>query len=50
MTALLSVSGAVLGDSGEDKTLQEITGYRQWTRVTEKPFVVELSVGGVTGI
>ena len=40
--------GAVLGKSGEDTTLKEIASYRQWTRVTEKPTIVEnsLAAGG----
>lgn len=36
VTALLSVAGAVFG-SGQDTTLQEIAGYRQWTRLTPTP-------------
>lgn len=40
VTALLSVAGAVLGNSADDKTLQQIAGYRQWTRLTEKPIAV----------
>lgn len=43
-TALLFVAGAVLGNSGDDKTLQQIAGYRQWTRVNEKPIAVENSL------
>jgi hypothetical protein len=44
--ALLSLTGAVLGD-GEHGTLKEIAGYRQWTRVTDKPIPVEnLAAGG----
>ena len=41
VTALCSVAGAVLGDGLQDKTLPEIAGYREWTRLTEKPIVVE---------
>jgi hypothetical protein len=41
VTALLSVAGAVLGDGLQDKTLPEIAGYREWTRLNEKPIVVE---------
>jgi hypothetical protein len=40
LSALLSLTGAVLGN-GEDETLKEIAGYRQWTRVYEKPILVE---------
>jgi hypothetical protein len=41
VTSLLSVAGAVFGDGLQDKTLPEIAGYREWTRLTEKPIVVE---------
>ena len=37
--ALLALTGAVLGN-GEDGTLKEIAGYRQWTRLTDKPLAV----------
>jgi hypothetical protein len=40
-SSLLSVAGAVFGDGLQDKTLPEITGYREWTRLTEKPIFVE---------
>ncbi len=41
MTALCSVAGAVFADGVKDQTLPEIAGYREWTRLTEKPIVVE---------
>jgi len=41
VTSLLSVAGAVFSDGLQDKTLPEIAGYRQWTRLTEKPIFVE---------
>jgi len=41
VTALLSVAGAVLAEGLQDKTLPEIAGYREWTRLTEKPLLVE---------
>ena len=47
VTALLSVAGAAVGNGGADQTLQEIAGYRQWTRVNEKPLPVENSFSGV---
>jgi hypothetical protein len=43
VTSLLSVAGAVFADGLQDKTLPEITGYREWTRITEEPIVVENS-------
>lgn len=47
-TALLTFAGTVLGDGLRDKTLKEVSGYREWTRLTEKPIVVEnaFAVGG----
>jgi hypothetical protein len=42
MSALLCVAGAVLGN-GDDATLKEMAGYRQWVRVNEKPILVENS-------
>ena len=44
--ALLSVAVAVLANNGDDKTLQEIAGYRQWTRLNEKPLPVANSLAG----
>lgn len=41
VTALCSV--AVFADGVKDQTLPEIAGYREWTRLTEKPIVVENS-------
>ena len=34
--ALLTVAGVVLADDSSDQTLNEIAGYREWTRVNEK--------------
>lgn len=45
VTALLSLAGAVLGDGLQDKTLQDIAAYREWTRLTPKPILVELPSG-----
>jgi hypothetical protein len=44
VTALLSVAVATLGNGGTDPTLHEIAGYRQWTRVHEKPLPIENSI------
>ena len=41
VTSLLSIAGAVFGDGLQNKTLPEIAGYREWTRLTGKPIVVE---------
>jgi hypothetical protein len=40
LSVLLILTGSVLGN-GDDASLKEIAGYRQWTRVYEKPIVVE---------
>lgn len=40
MTALLSVAATALGDNTADQTLKQLSGYREWTRLTEKPIVV----------
>ncbi len=40
LTALLSVAGAVLGSNGENETLKDIAGYRQWTRLTDRPIII----------
>jgi hypothetical protein len=49
MFALLSLAGAALGDGVQDKTLQEIAGYRQWTRANEKPIAVNGTLGAAGG-
>ena len=38
---LTTFSLALVNASAPDKTLKDIAGYRQWTRVTEKPIPVE---------
>ena len=43
ISTVLTLSGAVLGDGGADKTLDEIAGYREWTRINEKPLFVDIS-------
>jgi hypothetical protein len=40
MTALLAIAATALGDSTADQTLKQISGYREWTRLTKKPIVV----------
>lgn len=41
VAAVLSATVAVLGSGdGDDKTLRQIAGYREWTRQTEKPIRV----------
>jgi hypothetical protein len=44
---LLSIFGIALAGSTPEKGLEEIASYRQWTRVTPKPVVVDFpSPGG----
>ena len=44
---LTTFSLALVNASEPDTTLKDIAGYRQWTRVNQKPLPVEnLSVGG----
>jgi len=49
VTSLLSVAAAVFADGLQDKTLPEIAGYREWTRLTEKPIVVENAFAAAGG-
>jgi hypothetical protein len=43
LATALTATGAVLaGNTEDEQTLKEIAGYRQWTRVTEKPVQVIL--------
>lgn len=42
-TAVLSTFVALAGAATSDQTLEEIAPYRQWTRVTLKPMVVNTS-------
>ena len=49
LLALLSAAGLVLADSNDTATLNQITGYRQWTRVSKKPVVVDVPPANVVG-
>lgn len=41
LTAVLATAGLVVADTGnDDATLNQIAGYRQWTRVNPQPVVV----------
>jgi hypothetical protein len=45
---LLSSVGVVLGSAAAtDTTLADIAQYRQWTRLTEQPVIVEGSFAGL---
>jgi hypothetical protein len=39
--ALLATTGLVLAESNDTATLNQIAGYRQWTRVTTQPLEVK---------
>jgi hypothetical protein len=48
--ALLTTAGLVLADGNDTATLDQITGYRQWTRVSKKPVVVDVPTANVAGL
>ena len=48
MTALLSVAATALGDGAADQTLQQIGGYREWTRLTPKPIIVAVPASSIS--
>jgi hypothetical protein len=44
LTAVLTTAGLVVADtSNNDATLNQIAGYRQWTRVNREPVEVDAS-------
>lgn len=47
--ALLTTAGLVLADSNDTTTLDQIAGYRQWTRVSKKPVVVDVPPANIVG-
>jgi hypothetical protein len=49
VTLSLTVAGLALGTTGDDKTLRQIAGYRNWTRVTPKPWPIALDLSSVAG-
>ena len=53
LAALLTTAGLVLAstsDTSDNTTLNQIAGYRRWTRVTPKPVAVDLSSARLTTI
>jgi hypothetical protein len=44
LLALLTITGLVPADSNDTATLDQIAGYRQWTRVNQKPVVVDVPI------
>ena len=49
VTLSLTVAGLALGTTGDDETLSQIAGYRNWTRVTPKPRLIALDLSSVAG-
>ena len=48
-TALLCAACGVLADDLQDQTLKEVAGYREWTRLTEKPIQFDISFESIAG-
>jgi hypothetical protein len=42
--ALLATTGLVLAETNDTATLNQIAGYRQWTRVTTQPLEVKPTI------
>ena len=49
MTLCVTVVGLALGTTGDDETLSQIAGYRNWTRVTPKPWSIDYDLSSVAG-
>jgi hypothetical protein len=50
MVAAVGISGAALADNNKDtETLNQISGYRQWTRVNPDPVEVSVPVTRTAG-
>jgi hypothetical protein len=49
VTLSLTVVGLALGTTEDNETLSQIAGYRNWTRVTPKPYVIALDLSSVAG-
>ena len=51
VAAILSTCGAVIVSAGkaEDSVLDDVAGYRQWTRVTPVMQVVTLDASSIAG-
>jgi len=49
VTLSLTVAGLALGTTGDDETLSQIAGYRNWTRVTPKPWPTALDLSSLAG-
>ena len=49
VTLSLTVAGLALGTTGDDETLSQIAGYRNWIRVMPKPLSIALDLSSVAG-
>ena len=49
VTLSLTVAGLALGTTGDDETLSQIAGYRNWARVTQKTWPIALDLSSVAG-
>jgi hypothetical protein len=48
LIAVLTTAGLVLADTNDgDRTLNQIAGYRQWTRINQQPTVVVSDPGSI---
>ena len=46
-----TITGVVLaGNDGDAATLNQISGYRQWTRVNSEPVKIEVAVSMTAGV
>jgi hypothetical protein len=49
VTLCVTVVGLALGTTEDDETLNQIAGYRNWTRVTPKPWSIDYDLSSVAG-
>lgn len=49
VTLSVTVAGLALGATGDDETLSQIAGYRNWTRVTPIPWSIAYDLSSVAG-
>ena len=50
LVAMLTTAGLVVADTGDNETtLNQIAGYRQWTRVNHEPVQVKVATVDLAG-
>ena len=48
LVTVLTTAGLVIAETGDgEATLNQIAGYRQWTRINEQPFAVVTDLASV---